>query len=1533
MSVVEATSTEIVTPTELFGKKKSSSKKRYNVKAHSKHRRHVRTEPEHLKVELERQKSHTEALRNEAEKRLDDAAVFHEKQLRDLHEQNDKDLRLLKHQHEQHLRTLRQSYEVQIQKLKEEQEARVTNLKQDTNEKNQRMIEKTIEEQEKEMELKIKELKNEMGQKLQDMTEAYNKKLEELKQKETELKMSEEQRSKVEKENTQCQKAESELHQKNTEVSDELSNTKARLKVMKQEYQANLRDLQNALSVSKEHLQHNYELISGLKADKSRLVMEIEELKKQLSDHEANLRFCVLEKKDLQEKLKTAEIDAHEYDRKMKEVIAKEKLHHQGIEYAAKTLDDHHNQIQQCKIAIKESQMAMEQEKLKHIALRKEYQDHSDRLASLNDALEKCRSKNADTDKILHDMNLQYNQLKAKSERMIAELEKLAAEKNSYQEGLEAERNKLRQVEHDLALSRKAMEEELKRTEKNEHYTHKLLETCQQKGDACLHNNKTQSEYIAKLEAEIKHAMRVLKDEETLKKKIGKMDEVVALKDKEMHDLKSQLAKLQVENKQMKSTIETFNSHHDADNEMMSRHAQLKAHHEKSMKWIEDMKRQHELLREQHHTTGKHLEKTTHDLNKSEENMQHHARVIRDMEKQVSELKDRIGKCLYPGEKERLESQLRDLIRERETLRTQMNEATNKHGEMYQKMQKLMKENEDLKVLATRYEMDAKQMQKVVEQGAQLNIELVNSRKLLSKKDEQLELLSTQLAALIHRVKILEEREVVLQQKLKYSSSPEEVENLTTHLNACRMEMKKNVAKYEAIQQIATKMKEQNVMNQNKVRTLVEVLKDTENANTQLQNDRMQRDQLHAALKECATERKITTQELEARIQAIEKQYSANLITHEKMMAESNSRIADLQQQLLRSAEIEKNTRMRRMQGMDMPADPMRKDELIAAVENNSERYIHELKQQLAILQAEQKETGNSTEAAVKAANLKAAEQLQKVRLMHQQAMREKERQIMSTREKTYDNLLAALDVANRNPDVNPNDVYGQIREIRTQGAAREQQAMADMLKLRAINAKLANEYKLSRQVQAELLQKANVGQRNKILETAQANGGDSLRAHTQAYNALINAQRNHLLAQQQDVSYQLKDQQQYIQELQNQLPKMKAIEQKINLERFPDLNVLQTQIGQEKRFTVGALGYENKEAIGQSRSLSAAESQLMALDASVRGMTDQVKRYISQPSKDNLVNLQNMAQMSPGQIQTVLQNQQQLQDRSTVRTTLLVQPRPPELGPPGKGMAIDMSTGEVQLKPAGSSPTEPPKRYFGSQVMVFEEPKKTFAPVIARTEAQLTSGHDLIAITYSFDLDRPGRGNSLKYIVFSHALEQLFPRIQAMSKNGSIDIQLVRILPYEERRDLLSMNNILQKACTYSTCTTTKKTVNSVNSVSDILQDLTQRLNEKTNTEDHIVMTLSAPGSKGRIHIADVLFKPENDSGNIPTAESIRLLDSSVLTYLSDVIQDPDIKIDLFFNILPFADNDVQTSTANDRLLQVSERIQNFLSQLHPNQ
>jgi len=1514
-------------------------------------------------MELERQHRRSDAAREAAERHVDELSTIHEDQMKHLHKQHEKDLNLLNHQHDQQLRSLKQSYEVKIQDLIDDQKTRTTALEKSMDDDNRSAIQSAIAQHEQETEAEVHKLKEEMAQQLHQIDKAYAEQTKQLAAHKAALEESEARRTRLEQENAgmidgyqASRKKAAELQEQSHDMTDQLAVTKAKLVALKKEYQANIQDLRNALVVSKEHLQANYEVISALKDDKTKMSRDVAELKIKVGEHHEGVKMCMQQKKDLQEQIKTFKIDSQTYQRKIRELHEHESQHTAAAAEAGQAIESRQTRIRQCKVAIKEAREFMEQEKQKHIALRQDYQDHVDRLASLNEALDKCKQKNISTNQVLQDMSDRYESLRKKSDQMMEEMHRVTEEKQSYEADLKKEQARLSALQHDMTSSRQEMEESLARSETNQKHAYQLLDTCQQKGSACLQAGKARDEYVAKLEGEIKRAMKVLKDDAAVRRKAKRLDEVIAVRDTELSQLRDQLGKLKDENRGLKGHISDFESHRDLDDQILRKHSRLKNQHARAIQWISEMKRHHKDLHKHEQQVGKALEHTGRQLNNSEDRMQAAAGVIHKLEADQDELRDRIGKCLYPGEKERLESQLMQLIKERDALHAKMSTSVSQHDSLYQKLQALVKENEDLRALKTRYEMDTEQMQKIVEQGAELNVELVKSKKLLNKKESQLELLSNQLAALIHRVKTLEERENNLKEKLGYSATPEEIEAMSNKLNSCRVEMKRNVVRFEAMQAAANKLEEQNSLNQTKVSSLVQVLKETENAQQQLHEERSNRMRLEAALKDCAEERKLTTEQLESRIQAVEDQYRQNLVSHEKLMTDSNSRIADLEQQLMQANDIERNTRLRARLQQDnlvgsvpvpamvnmsnMPnlpnlpphARPMRRDEALESVERDSNMKIRELQAQLRAIQDEERQRGPSPQLAIKGASLDSAHQLQQLRMAHQAQMRDKEREIMATRSQTYDKLLEALDVANRNPNVDPNDLYAQVRDIRTRGAQREQQSMSDMLRLRAVNQKLATEYKSARALQWDMLHRANVGQRDQILQAAQGGAGaPALYQQAQAYQALVGAQQDFVTGQKEDVTAQLRNQQKYIQELQNQVPKMKAIEQNINLQRFPNLNVLGDQVSQEKRFTVGAVGHEAAEATGQARSRSALESQLAANDASVRGMVDQIQAYMRSPTQDNLGSLQQFAQMSPGQIQDAMKRQAALKDRSAVRSTLVVQPRPNTMGPPGKQLAVDTSTGEVQSKPHGTPDQEPAHRFFASDVSLFGQPTKVLAPTVSRASAQLDQGGSLIAVTYSFDAPGTGSsGQSLKYIVFLHALKELFPKIQSFSPNGTLNLQLVKILANEVRQDMINGGNQMPDGCTYNTCRAAMKTITHIESAMQIMGSVADDFAGQEQAENHMVMTLSVPGSTSRIHIADVLFMPTEKGGiAVPPIEQIKLLDSSWITYLSDVLQEPSTKIDLFFNLLPHAADDAVTSNSNDRLLQVSSRLQDFLSQL----
>jgi len=1421
----------------------------------------------------------------------DQISRSHEKHMKQLRAQHSKKLKLLQHQHSLHIKSIRQSYMVKIQQLTDRQAQHPETREQTDSE--------------------ITVLRSAMEQDLAIANAKFEDNVAQLGRSTQELEESEATREQLRLEHNNMTKQYEVSRKEQEKTQRDLSGTQSELNTMKSQYQTNLHDLQNALSTSQNQLQADYELINALKKDKSRYAAELEKLGTKLNHSETGVRDCTLEKKELMDQMQNAQIDVTRYKQEMHKLVQTEKTQSENIHRIRREIESYQEKLEQSKIAIAQTQGEMEQEKSKHIALRKEYQNHIDRLAAVNEALEKCKTKNSSHQQIIKEMHERYESLKSRSDQMIEEMQKLKNENA----GLQSERQKLQKVQHSLEESRAQMEHKIKELEASAHQTSQLLESCQQKGEACLKKNKLQSEYSEKLEGEIKASLQVLKSEELLKRKVQALDESATVREKEMEELRVQVAHMKEENLTIKNNISEFESHHTADEQFQQQHKGLKDKHSKTLSWVDELKRQHDQLYKNHNALQQQVLETDKKLHLKEEELQKAAFRLQQYDHQTAELQTKIDKCLYPGQKEIMESQLRDLLREKTRMQEQMQKGTAEMAQLHDKMQALKKENEDLRIIKTRYEMETKQMQKIVEQSAQLNADLINTKKMMQKKDQQLELLSSQLGTLIHRVKTLEERETVLQEKLKYSSTPEEMEAVTTNLNHCKLEMKKNIAKFQEMAKISERLNEQNQMNHNKVGTLMKILTDTELAREQLQAEHTQKSDLRKALLECGEERKISAQQLEQRIHAVENQYQHSLVQHERVMAESNARIQDLQNRLQQAVQMERNTRLK----PDMQ-EPMTRKETSQMRETDYDKIIQNLKKQLAEVEYAKKHHGMKPEVAIQSANLPAVKDLQGAKEVHERAMREKEKQIMGTRQDTYEQLLKTLEVANKNPTTSPDDLYSQIKQIRSQGAAREQQATADMLELRAINAKLESEYKAARAAQAELLASANTTQRNRIIQSTQK-GPKEVMQSVNEYKALTGAHQAYLQSQKDDVQRQLEYQRQYIKELERQAPLMTSITNQMNLQKFPDLNVFNAQVGKEQYYAVNALQRETRDLQSQDRTASALEAQIRGLTAQNMMMIQSAKDFDKNPTSANANAMASLAQKSPSQIAEAIRNRDALRDN--IGLTALIGPRAPELGPPGKTMAADVVKAEIIFRGDNGQTN----KYLFDRVLLGgnESPQTNFAPNVQRAESALAEGHNYIAITYGFNA-RDAHG--IKYQVFKHAVQLLYPKIRQL--RGDDNIQVVKIADNNTRYDMLNPENRLADRCTYSNCGATKVPIKKDATVDAILENVKSAMeNDTSPSNNHIVMTISSSESTAKIHIVDVLFHPTNPK-DVAEMTDLKLLDNSWITYLSDVLSaDPQTRIDLFANLIAYREGDKVSQIGNQNILQISERIKDFLQRI----
>lgn len=1482
-----------------------------------------------LKFELERQHKSTEKVHAETHKRIDELTKFHEKQMRDLHAQHDRDLKLLTHQNNVHVKSLRHSYDSKIQKLLDDQKLSDARMRKTATSETSAAVEAAIAQQHVQVQQQIEVLKADMAQRLQEAEASYQQKVAELDETQKQLAAANEQKLALEEAKREADRISAESRASHDQAVENLRATKNELRSLKTQYEATVEELRRALDQSRDQLQGDFEVINSLKHDKETLHVQITELSKALTLVENQLERTTSERRQLTEKLDKLQIDNGTYKSEMLKLIAEEKKQAEALADYSANLKAREARLQQCNIAISEAQSQMEAEKANHISLRQEYQNHVDRLASVTEALDKCKQSTADSQQILAEMNQRYQSLKARSDQMIAEMKKLSEENNEYKHNLEAERVRMQEMKDRLEFSRVQMQDQLKLLENNEVHTRSELSSCQQRGEQCLQATKVQAAHVSKLEAELKKSLQRLKNAELLERKVAVLDQAAAVREHELETLRQKFARVDVENQAMRNKIAEFESHYEADEKLIKEHGELKAQQAKTLLWAEELKRHHDELHQHHVLVGEQLEGTAKKLNESEAKLQERGSVIRSCEKQIEELKGKIAACAYPGQREIMEAQLKDLIGDRDRLRKKMQDLVTEHGKLFQQMETLAKENENLRVIKTRYEMESDQMQKIVQQGAELNVQLNEAKRLIAKKDEQLELLSAQLNTLIQRVKTLEGREAMLQEKLKYSATPEETEKLQTNLVACRAEMKKNLAKFQEMSLIADNLKEQNTINANKVTSLVQVLSETEAAREKLQSETATKVDLRKALQQCGDESKRSVDTLQQKIQVVEEQYKKGIISHEKAMQESSARIAELQKQLATAVEHERNTRLRMIPGVAVVApsamaemEPKTHVEMVQGVERNSERLIYEVKERLAKIQ---KEAGNvpKPETAIRAVSLPQVEQLIDAKQTNADLMREKEHQIMEARRDTFQQLLSTLESVNGSKtNLNPNDVEGRLRQIRAQGAARESQHMAEMLELRAIKEKLTTAAKSASQIQADLLADANNTQRQQIMQAAKQGVTPALMQSVNTYQALAGAQRDFYARQQQELNRQLQAQKTFIGELESHLPLMTASVNSIDTTRFPVLGSLKQDLQKEQAYTIGSLNFEAQEAASQDRSVGVVESNLAALQAQLQMLVRLGQEYANNPSSGNAEMLMQAAQQSPSDLALLQQRQQMLRNQSAILSTAITGARPPAMTP-HKQMMGDPAKAEMVLRSdAGNL-----RRFLFDNLLLPNEvqPRTVFAPTLARTETQLEKGHDIIAVSYSF-APRNQSQQSVRFDVFRHAVQELFPRIRLLNQSGKVVVQFVRVGHNGHRYDVLDGNKALANKCTYNTCASKPMQVNDLEAVMNILRDKLPQ-NQADDDETHFILTLSVDGSSAHVHIIDVLYRNLDDPKN--DVAKMRLIDNSWIGYLVDQVSDPDVKIDLFSNFVPFEATDKATAEANKRIGEISDRIKYFLYQL----
>ncbi len=969
-----------------------------------------------------------------------------------------------------------------------------------------------------------------------------------------------------------------------------------------------------------------------------------------------------------------------------------------------------------------------------------------------------------------------------------------------------------------------------------EKHSASLIHSCEEK----LHQAKQQNEARSKQFAELQNeflAMKELSSNVISEPQIIELQRLVKLLSHENAELKSIVVDFQKTNPQPNLVGMIQDSHRELSQNIKESHKQII---ECDVELLENNK----LIQSQ-------------------------ASEIKLLQAHTKALETKISDCIFPGEKRLLMEQLERTILKRNEIADVMAKVLAQNRELVQEQQIIKAEARKSKMFLDKYKLDLDSLAKLTQESAGLHSELIESQRSLKEKDTHLNTIAKQLDVVLIRSRDFEKQNEHLREKLRFASDPEQLEFLNKKLIQCQLMGNETNIQADKLSKLVKHLEETSRLNNDKIRSLVDVLKHTEDSKLELVKQQEITKNLQHALMECSQQKSQIEKDLGDRLKALDYQYQSNLIQHDHLMKEAIARIAELEQKT-----------PRKMEQYDPP-------EYNVAINN--------VQQDLQALQAgKQPKHINETEAA---------------RAQYFQNIQDKEIQIMQTRENVLDEIREAL-----NTTQDQNILKKRINDIYARGELREQQYNKDMLELQALNEHLAHEYEILKKAHWNSLEKANKNTKQDIINTLK--DPSKLQSISMTREQLANSQNTYVSNAKRDLERQLEAQNRYSNHLKsNIIPKMKQTEAMLETLDMPALSNLQTKLSESSRMAEESLDRGDSEAEDHRRGISLLEDKLKALQTERNRLSTSIADWIKKPGPKARTDVIEAANDDAQEIMKRRKSAEILNDNRHLRINLVVAPRTPEQVAAGipiaaeEQMRADVNKNQIVITQNGQ-----PNKFYGHTLSLLENPDTVLSNIPPRFGRALQEKKDLIYVTYGYETT-----SNAKYVMFLTAIEKLFTTIQKyMGTNKSFQIKLVRISSNIARTDLIG-NNQLPSDCTFATCSSKEMTIKNLDSPKSILETIKTYLPSTYNDHPdyHIVLSLLFPSHT--IHIVDVLFSTMSDT-------DIRLLDRNWINYLSPVIIENNYYMDLYFNVM--STGDPESLRLNNAMLQLNFRTSKWLTE-----
>ncbi len=527
-----------------------------------------------------------------------------------------------------------------------------------------------------------------------------------------------------------------------------------------------------------------------------------------------------------------------------------------------KKLDEQKHKLRQCDITAQELQACLAE---LH-ATRAQCQSQTEQSAlELESVLHKLSASKQAVSELKHELNKEHSH----HTHLLEQLEKWT--------GMNQE------LEHQLSEHKSQLAHERVRLE-SVHETSRL--------------NAEQEQQLFKQELAASH-QRSRELLENCASRLGETEAKLSSKQQRIEELEASLSEIHKNGAHL--SVEQVAQLRDSLDVLAQENAQLKTLVDQFQKSVPHTETMVHMIKDTHHKLSKtltqsesHMQVAEEQLEANNKQIKSYAAEIQLLRAHIKNLETKVKSCLFPGEKRVLVEQLEQTIDKRNKLASVTSKILAKNSQLVQENAHHQAEYHKIRNMLEKHRLDTESLSKLVQQSSGLNAKLVAAQTSIREKDAQLNLLAKQLDAVLAHSKANDKNVEVLRKKLQFATSPEQLESLNTKLIQCQLDRSQNESQAEHLGNVVLKLEEHNRLSNEKIRSLIEVLKLTEDSKMQVVHEQERRRELEAALDACAFQKADITKQLTDRLQLLDQQYQANLVQHARLMNEANAKIAHL---------------------------------------------------------------------------------------------------------------------------------------------------------------------------------------------------------------------------------------------------------------------------------------------------------------------------------------------------------------------------------------------------------------------------------------------------------------------------------------------------------------------------------------------------------------------------------------------------------------------------------------------------------------